>query len=85
MRVRGRVQGVSYRWSTVKEAERLGLSGWVRNLADGDVELEAEGPEAALEALTAWCHEGPPGARVTSMEVTWLAPTGDARGFRITH
>ena len=71
--VRGRVQGVGFRASTQDEGERLGLSGWVRNLPDGSVELEAEGPRALLEALLAWCAVGPPGARVVGVEPHWLA------------
>jgi acylphosphatase len=49
-------------------AERLGLSGWVKNLEDGSVELEAEGPRAVLEKLVSWCHRGPSAARVTGAE-----------------
>ena len=71
--VRGRVQGVGYRASTQHEGARLGLAGWVRNLPDGSVELEAEGPRAALEALLAWCAVGPLGARVVGVEPRWLA------------
>jgi acylphosphatase len=65
----GRVQGVSYRMSTVIEARAHGITGWVRNLADGSVELEAQGEEAALNALLAWCAHGPPAARVTGVAV----------------
>jgi acylphosphatase len=79
--VKGRVQGVSYRWFTVEEAERLGLTGWVRNLPDGSVELEAEGPEPQLEALVTWCRRGPPAARVTDVDVEWIAVIGGERGF----
>jgi acylphosphatase len=81
--VRGRVQGVSYRWYTVEEAERLGLSGWVANRSDGSVELEAEGPEPQLEELVAWLRHGPPAARVSDVEVTWSDPTGERGRFRI--
>jgi acylphosphatase len=77
------VQGVSYRWHTVEQAERLGLSGWVRNLADGSVELEAEGPEGQLEALLTWCRKGPPAARVTDLQVDWIPAVGDGAGFRV--
>ena len=82
--IRGRVQGVSFRWYTREEAERLGLNGWVRNLADGSVELWAEGERPALEALLAWCGKGPPAARVSGVEVEWGAPAG-ASGFAIRH
>ncbi len=65
--VAGRVQGVWFRQSTLEQARSLGLVGWVRNLPDGRVECLACGPEAALEALRAWLHEGPPLARVTEV------------------
>jgi acylphosphatase len=74
--VSGGVQGVFFRQSTVDEARRLGLAGFVRNLADGRVEAEAEGERAAVEALIRWCHRGPPAARVDAVEVEWSAPTG---------
>ena len=71
MRVRilisGRVQGVGFRYSTVREARRLGLSGWVRNTEDGRVELVANGTQMEIHQLTDWCQSGPPGARVTSV------------------
>lgn len=62
--VSGRVQGVWYRASTHKQATRLGLRGWVRNLADGRVELVAGGDQEALDQLQAWLWEGPPLAQV---------------------
>lgn len=70
--VTGRVQGVSYRASTVDEAVRRGLAGWVRNRPDGSVELEAEGDPARVAELLAWCEQGPPAARVDGVEVTEL-------------
>lgn len=66
LRVRGRVQGVFFRASTQAKAGELGLSGWVRNCADGSVQLEAFGAEAAIRALDGWVTSGgPPGANVT--------------------
>ncbi len=62
--VSGRVQGVAYRISACSVARQLGLRGWVRNLADGRVELIAAGPAPALEKLEQWLHQGPPQARV---------------------
>lgn len=67
-RVTGRVQGVGFRWATVREARRLDLSGSVRNRADGSVEVVARGAPARLERLAAWLAEGPPGARVERVE-----------------
>ncbi len=63
--VEGRVQGVFYRQSTRLEAARLGLAGWVRNLADGRVEAVVRGDAAVLEAFERWLGQGPPRARVT--------------------
>ena len=65
----GRVQGVFYRASTVETAERLGLRGWVENLRDGRVEVVAAGTEEALAQLTAWLWQGPPSARVESVDI----------------
>jgi acylphosphatase len=67
--VTGRVQGVGYRASTVERARAWRVTGWVRNLADGSVELEAQGGYPYLSALLAWCGEGPPAARVTGVTV----------------
>ncbi len=69
LRIIGRVQGVYYRASTQRKARELGLSGWVRNEADGSVSLVAEGTEEALRALVRWCGEGPPLARVQEVQV----------------
>jgi len=79
--VSGIVQGVSFRYYTVEEARRLGLAGWVRNLPDGRVEVEAEGERPALEALVAWCRRGPPAARVDGVEAEWSAHRGDLGPF----
>lgn len=64
VRVAGRVQGVGFRWFVREQARRLQLSGWVRNLPSGEVELLAEGPRDALDALAKAVGQGPPGARV---------------------
>ena len=75
--VSGRVQGVSYRASTADKARQLGLAGWVRNLADGSVELVAEGPPEVVACVVSWGHPGPPAARVDSVSVEELTPLGD--------
>lgn len=67
--VSGRVQGVFYRASASQQARALGLLGWVRNLADGRVEILAEGEELAVQAFLRWCEQGPPRARVEGVEV----------------
>lgn len=81
--IRGRVQGVSYRASTAREGSRLGLTGWVRNRADGSVVAEAQGTPTQVDALIAWCHAGPPAAVVTSVEVIELPTRSDDDGFDI--
>lgn len=68
--VHGHVQGVWFREFTRRTAEAAGVRGWVRNLADGTVEAAFEGAAEAVEALVAWCHDGPPNATVTRVDVT---------------
>ncbi len=65
--VSGRVQGVGFRYAAVREGQRLGLTGWARNTAEGDVEIVADGPRAAVQAFVDWCRHGPPSARVTNL------------------
>ncbi len=67
--VSGKVQGVSFRQHTLEEAERLDLNGWVRNLADGRVEVLFEGEESAVRELEAWLGRGPESARVDTLEL----------------
>ncbi|MBT0962015.1 acylphosphatase [Denitromonas iodatirespirans] len=68
--ITGTVQGVWYRASAAEAANRLGVCGWVRNGTDGSVEALAIGTELALESFVAWCHEGPPQARVARVKVS---------------
>ena len=82
--IAGRVQGVAYRQSAVDEAQRLGVTGWVRNLPDGRVEALAEGARPLVETFVAWCRRGPRFARVEHVTVTWEEPAGDLRRFDIT-
>ncbi len=69
--IAGIVQGVGYRYSLHRQAQALGLSGWCRNTDDGRVEAEACGTNRQLEALIAWCYQGPPNAVVSQVEVTY--------------
>ena len=85
LRIRGLVQGVGFRFSAVEEARSLGLTGWVRNTADGNVELVAEGAGDRLQRLSTWAHEGPRGAFVTAVEERWLPYAGEFGEFRIRH
>jgi acylphosphatase len=83
--VHGFVQGVWFRQSTKDEAMRLGVSGWVRNLPNGDVEAVFEGEKKKVEEIVAWCHRGPAGAQVTSVNVTWERYRGDFARFDIRY
>lgn len=80
--VGGFVQGVWFRARCARAAEAAGVAGWVRNRGDGTVEAVFEGPRAPVEAMVAWCREGPPGARIEWIRVDTEAPSGE-RGFRI--
>ena len=85
VRVSGRVQGVYFRASTQQQARALDLVGWVRNTSDGAVELEAEGPVAAVEALVAWCRRGPPVARVDDVVEEPIEALSSESGFSIRY
>ncbi|CAJ1027532.1 Acylphosphatase, putative [Leishmania shawi] len=85
--VSGRVQGVFYRKYTALKAAELGVTGFVRNLPDGRVEILAEGTKTQVGALEAWCHRGSPKAQVTAVDVedcTQLAPQSDGAGVTAT-
>ena len=82
--VRGRVQGVGFRFFVLDQAAALGLSGYARNLSNGEtVEVVAEGPMPSLEALLTQLRRGPPLARVDRVDVSWAAPTGEYKGFAV--
>lgn len=84
--VKGRVQGVFFRHSTVDTARTLALSGWVHNLPSGDeVEIMAEGRRRDLESLLAWAHIGPPGARVDDVCEEWSADAKEFAEFGVRH
>jgi acylphosphatase len=80
--VHGRVHGVWFRDSTTQRAQALGVSGWVRNLADGSVEVHAEGEPRAVDQLVSFLHDGPPRARVHAVHVERAGLEGGA-DFRI--
>ena len=75
-RVTGTVQGVNYRATAARTARQHGLTGWVRNEPDGAVLIDVEGDPSSVEDFLAWCAEGPPRARVTSVETTVANPIG---------
>ena len=81
LRIGGRVQGVGYRDWLVREAARLGLSGWVRNRADGRVEAVVAGEEPAVQALLTLCRRGPLLARVERIEESF-AEMPEEQGFQ---
>jgi acylphosphatase len=83
--VSGRVQGVFFRSETKDEAEKHGVSGWVRNLSGGKVEAVFEGEQGNVGELIEFCKRGPPGARVTDVDVTWESYTGEFRYFEIRY
>ena len=84
VKVTGRVQGVAFRWEAQREAMRLGVTGWVRNEPDGAVAAHLEGDEEAVDAMVAWCRQGPPSARVRDVAVNTAGVSG-ARSFEITN
>lgn len=67
--IEGVVQGVGYRYAFAERATALGLAGWVRNRGNGAVEASVHGQAAALDAIVAWAHQGPPAARVSRVQV----------------
>ena len=81
--VSGRVQGVWFRGSTAKVAEALDLVGWVRNLPDGCVEIEAQGPAPKIEEFIAWCRIGPPRASVDRVEIIEQPATASYSSFEV--
>jgi acylphosphatase len=81
--VRGRVQGVGFRWFVEREAHILGIAGWVRNNHDGGVEVLAQGTRDQLSGLHSRLREGPRAARVDAVEVSEATPTAGLSSFRI--
>jgi len=83
--VTGRVQGVFFRAETADVANRLGLSGWVRNLSDGRVEALFEGEKDDVEEAVDFCRRGPPGAQVQDLDVKWEDWKGEHPDFRVVY
>jgi acylphosphatase len=83
VRVFGRVQGVGFRYMAADEARRRRLNGWVRNLDSGAVEAVFQGSKAAIEDMLRWCNEGPSGAYVRQVRVSWDEPLEELASFEI--
>ncbi len=85
LKVKGRVQGVYYRAWTQETAQNLGLTGWTRNLADGSVEIMAEGPRDVLETFLNQCYQGPVRAQVKEILSSWEKPQSKSQTFEIRY
>ncbi len=81
----GDVTGVGFRSWTLWQAKKLGLTGWVRNVSKGVVEIVAEGEKQKLEELMKLCHQGPDVAWIEKVDVKWLEATGEFLGFEIKY
>jgi acylphosphatase len=84
-RLKGRVQGVAFRYYAKNEADSLGLSGWVRNNSDGSVEVWAEGTEDNLNIFLDWLARGPSHARIDSLQKDWQPPAGKYKTFSVAY
>jgi len=82
-KVSGYVQGVSFRYYTLRQAQTLALTGFVRNQDDGSVEVVAEGEQTDADKLLAWLHAGPPAAEVVQVQVQWQKPQGKFKRFEV--
>jgi acylphosphatase len=83
--ITGKVQGVFYRASCQEIAQRLGLSGWVKNLSDGNVEALVQGEKVGIEKLINWCKKGPPDAVVSNLNVNWETVIKQITSFKIVN
>lgn len=81
--IEGMVQGINYRWWTLRQAQSLNLVGWVKNLADGRVEAIFEGPRNIVEEMVKKCHQGPRLAGVKHIDINWEKATGEFSAFEI--
>ena len=82
--ITGRVQGVGFRWFVMRRGKSLDLTGWVRNLSDGSVEVWAEGADDNLDLLESLLRDGPPGAMVREVQAEIMSSTGRYSGFDMT-
>lgn len=82
--IHGRVQGVGFRHFTKRNAQSLGLTGWVRNLSDGRVEAVFEGEEEDIKKMIKACRKGPPASQVSDVDVSWERTRGEFDHFRVS-
>ena len=85
MLIKGRVQGVGFRVNTRRQARKLGLTGWVRNLANGDVKVVAEGEQSDLKQLVSWAQTGPSMAHVNDVKENWKESNDEFSTFSIKY
>ena len=83
--ISGKVQGVFYRYTAQKMATQLNVKGWIKNLPNGKVEAVAVGSPTAVDTFIAWCHEGPPGAVVTGVDIEPLSEIPDMDRFFVIY
>jgi acylphosphatase len=83
VRIKGRVQGVNFRYHTSRTAEQHQVTGWVRNLPDGSVEALFEGRESDVRQVVEWCRQGPASARVEEINIDWEDGRGEFASFRV--
>lgn len=83
LKISGHVQGVFYRANAQEEAQKLGLTGYAKNMPDGSVEALLQGPEAQINSFIEWAREGSSGAKVDKVEIEWQTPSQDFKNFEI--
>lgn len=83
LKISGHVQGVFYRAYAQEEAQKLGLTGYAKNMPDGSVEALLKGPETQINSFIEWAHKGSPGAKVDKVEIEWQTPDQDIENFEI--
>ncbi len=81
--IKGKVQGVFFRMETKRAAQRIGVTGWVKNKRDGSVEAVFEGDGALVDSIIKWCDVGSPGSKVEEKDVNWEDYQGEFGGFTI--
>lgn len=83
--IHGKVQGVSYRYNTKKQAQKHNIKGWVKNQKDGTVKIKAQANKEKLKKLIQWCKKGPTRAQVQKIEKEWKKPQKEYKKFKIKH